>query len=146
MHVSCMFFLGCQECKTKKSYGYTFPNTPCGFHAAINSIPAVFPQQLCPFPRISRGFRGIPAILVGPVPVQISIVPGKVLSTRQWDFRLPQLGKYQGRVKLLSAGGSKKFFLLFSSGEWQVACYQKHLETTTTWNVTRFSMLRANFP
>jgi len=39
---------------------------------------------------------------------------------------------HHGRVKLLSAAGSKTVFLLFPSGEWRVMCYQKHLETTTT--------------
>jgi len=50
-----------------------------------------------------------------------------------------------GRVKLLSAAGSKKF-LLFPGGEWRVICYQKHLETTTTWTVAGFFVRSANFP
>jgi len=57
-----------------------------------------------------------------------------------------QQNHHQGRVKLLSAAGSKKVFLLFPSGEQQVMCYHKHLETTTTSTVTGFSVLSANFP
>lgn len=62
------FYLGCQKLKiqhnveisnglSKNHMAARFPNTPGGFSAGINSIPAVFTQQLHPIPRNPWHFR-----------------------------------------------------------------------------------------
>ena len=87
----------------------------------------------------------------------MSARPSVCLSGSVWGEWKREKGQRETRVKLsCSALPAAKRFLLFPSGEWRLASSvrisvitvstKKHLETTTSWTVTGFSVLSANFP